>query len=268
MSQSSGRLWAELGADAFDALDKARAVAILPVAAVEQHGPHLPLSVDACINEGVLNAALALLAADDPVLVLPPQVIGKSEEHLRFAGTLSAPAESLIRQWNEIGDGVARAGIRKLLFFNSHGGNPPVMEIVSRDLRGRHDMLAVTANWYDLAPLGDWFAAGELKHGIHGGEVETSVMLHLRPDLVNMAKASDFVSSSVACEREFDRLSPLGPTSYAWETQDLNPSGAVGNAAAADAGRGEQAVNAAAAELAALLRDMLRADPDRLIRRR
>ena len=267
MPPSRGRLWAERSTEAFDALDKARAVAVLPVAAVEQHGPHLPLSVDACINDGVLTAALALLAADDPVLVLPPQIIGKSEEHLRFSGTLSVPAAELIRQWNAIGDGVAHAGIRKLLIFNSHGGNPPVMEIVSRDLRVRQAMLAVTANWYDLAPLGDWFSADELRHGIHGGEVETSVMLHLRPDLVDMAKAADFVSTSRACEREFDRLSPLGPTPYAWETQDLNSSGAVGNAAAADAARGEKAVNAAAAGLAALLRDMMRADPGMLIRR-
>ena len=267
MPISSRRLWAELGSDAFTSLDKARAVAILPVAAVEQHGPHLPLAVDACINEGVLNAALALLPADDPVLVLPPQVIGKSEEHLRFPGTLSVPADALVRQWNEIGDGVARAGIRKLLIFNSHGGNPSVMEIVSRDLRGRHAMLAVTANWYDLAPLANWFAVDELKHGIHGGEVETSVMLHLRPDLVDMAKASNFVSSSIACGAAFDRLSPLGPTPYAWEAQDLHPAGAAGNAAAADAERGAQAVAAAAAGLATLLQDMLRADPDALIRR-
>jgi creatinine amidohydrolase len=262
------RLWADMKTGDFASLDTARTVAVLPVAAMEQHGPHLPLSVDACINAGVLAAALALLADDEPVLVLPPQNLGKSEEHIRFPGTLTIPADILARQWGEIGDCVARTGIRKLLFFNSHGGNPPVMDIVARDLRVRHGMLAVMANWYDLVPLENWFGAAELRDGIHGGEVETSVMLYLRPDLVDMAGAADFESSAAAMRGEFDLLSPTGRPSYSWETQDLNPSGAVGNAAAADAARGRAVVAAAAEGLAKLLREMLRAEVDRLIRRR
>ena len=153
------RYWSEMSTTDFTGLDTARTVAVLPVSAVEQHGPHLPLSVDVCINEGVLDAALALLPEDAPVLVLPPQTVGKSEEHIRFPGTLTVPADVLVRHWNEIGDGVARTGVRKILFFNSHGGNPPVMDIVSRDLRIRHGMLAAMANWYDLVPLSKWFGA-------------------------------------------------------------------------------------------------------------
>ncbi len=262
------RYWSEVSTTDFTGLDTARTVAVLPVSAVEQHGPHLPLSVDVCINEGVLDAALALLPEDAPVLVLPPQTVGKSEEHIRFPGTLTVPADVLVRHWNEIGDGVARTGVRKILFFNSHGGNPPVMDIVSRDLRIRHGMLAAMANWYDLVPLSKWFGADELKDGIHGGEIETSVMLHLRPDLVDMTAASNFVSATVALREEFDLLSPIGRPSFAWETQDLNPAGAVGNAAAADAERGAAVVDAAANGLAKLLREMLRADPERLIRRK
>ena len=135
------------------------------------------------------------------------------------------PADVLVRHWNEIGDGVARTGVRKILFFNSHGGNPPVMDIVSRDLRIRHGMLAAMANWYDLVPLSKWFGADELKDGIHGGEIETSVMLHLRPDLVDMTAASNFVSATVALREEFDLLSPIGRPSFAWETQGPEPGG-------------------------------------------
>ena len=254
------RRWAELRTDEFAALDPARAIAVLPVAAIEQHGPHLPLVVDACINAGILDAALALLRDDAEVLTLPPQNIGKSEEHLGFAGTLSLPADRLIAQWNDIGDGVARAGLRKILIFNSHGGNPPVMDIVARDLRVRYAMLAVCANWDDLVDLGEWFDLAELRHGIHGGAVETSIMLHLRPDLVDMTKAEAFASLSQTMEADFKRLSPVGRPSFAWATQDLNPSGAVGNAAAADAGLGAEIVASAARGLAELLDEMARFD--------
>ncbi len=260
MTAPQNRRWAELCSDEFAALDAARTVTVLPVAAIEQHGPHLPLSVDACINAGILDAALALLPGDAPVLTLPPQNIGKSEEHLGFAGTLSQPADSLIRQWNDIGDGVARAGLRKLLIFNAHGGNPPVMEIVARDLRVRHAMLATCANWYDLVDLDGWFDAAELRHGIHGGAVETSIMLHLRPDLVDMSKAEAFASLSQAMAADFKRLSPVGRPSFAWEAQDLNPSGAVGDAAAGDAAKGAEIVAAAARGLAELLGEMERFD--------
>ena len=260
MSGPRKQYWAELRTDEFAALDPARAIAVLPVSAVEQHGPHLPLGVDAWINAAILDAALAQLGEDASVLVLPPQTIGKSEEHLGFAGTLSLPADLAVRQWNEIGAGVARAGLRKLFIFNSHGGNPPVMEIVARDLRVRHAMLAACANWYDLVDLNDWFDANELRHGIHGGAVETSIMLHLRPDLVDMSKAAAFASLSQTMEADFKHLSPVGRPSFAWATQDLNRSGAVGNAAAGDAAKGAEIVAAAARGLAELFDDIERFD--------
>jgi creatinine amidohydrolase len=267
MTGLPSRYWQDLGTADFGALDAARAVAIQPLAAVEQHGPHLPVSVDSDINKGILDAALALLPVDAPVLVLPPQSVGKSDEHNRFPGTLSVPAETLIRHWNAIGDSVARAGVRRIVFFNSHGGNPPVMDIVARDLRARHAMLAVTANWWNLVDLETWFDPAEIEHGVHGGEIETSLMLHLRPDLVDMDKAADFVSSGRALAETYTRLSATSSPSFAWETQDLHPSGAVGNAAAADADRGQQVVGAAATGLAELLIETARFDLDRLANR-
>lgn len=259
------RYWQDLGTADFAALDTARVVAVQPFAATEQHGPHLPVSVDNDINKGILDAALERLSAEAPVLVLPPQTVGKSDEHNRFPGTLSIPAEALIRHWNAIGDSVARTGIRRIVFFNSHGGNPPVMDIVARDLRVRHGMLAVTVNWWNLVDLETWFDPAEVVHGIHGGQIETSMMLHLRPELVDMEKAANFESSGREMAEKFTRLSPTSPPSFAWETQDLHPSGAVGNAAAADSGRGRQVVETAAEGLAELLGEVARFDLARLV---
>lgn len=252
--------WDNLSTAEFAARDMAqemaRTIAVLPVAATEQHGPHLPVAVDAIINAGVIAAMLERAPADSSVLVLPAQNIGMSEEHDRFPGTVSLSAETLIAAWTEIGVAVARAGVRKLVIFNSHGGNPPVMDIVAQRLRGLHGMLAVTANWYDLARTDDLFDATECRHGIHGGAVETSMMLHLRPDLVDMTKAQNFASLGQAMETEFPVLSPTGRPSFAWETQDLNESGAVGDAASGDAAMGKVIVQRAADGLGALLRDV------------
>lgn len=264
MDPLPSRYWQDLGTADFAARDMGRVVAVLPVSAVEQHGPHLPTSVDADINRGILSAALDCLPAQIPVLVLPAQSVGKSDEHNRFPGTLSIGAETLIRHWNDIGDSVARAGVRKIVFFNSHGGNPSVMEIVARDLRVRHDMLAVTANWWDLVDLEARFDPNEIRHGIHGGEIETSIMLHLHPDRVDMAKAENFASSGIEAAQTYSRLSPDAPPAYAWETQDLNRSGAVGNAAAATGEKGAELVAAAAQGLVELLQDVDRFDLSRL----
>ena len=124
--------WAELNTRDFAALDPARTVAVLPLGATEQHGPHLPLSVDTVLVDGVVNAALGHLAATDPVLVLPTQALGLSTEHTAFAGTLHLSPQTLIQLWCDIGASVARAGVKKLLMFNAHGGNVGLMDVVAR----------------------------------------------------------------------------------------------------------------------------------------
>lgn len=265
MAALPSQFWRDLSTSDFASLDMSGVIAVFPVAATEQHGPHLPVSVDASINEGILAAALEKVAADLPVLVLPQQSIGKSDEHIRFPGTLSISAETLISHWKDVGDSVARAGVRKMVFFNSHGGNPPVMDIVARDLRIRHSMLAVMSNWYDLVDLDAFFDPAEVRHGIHGGEIETSMMLSIAPKLVDMGKAENFESSGRGMAETFAHLSPDASPVFAWETQDLNVSGAVGNASAADVGKGCAVIEAAAEGLAALLDDVDRFDISRLV---
>jgi creatinine amidohydrolase len=186
------RLWVEMTTKDFQHTDMSQAIAILPVAAIEQHGPHLPVEVDAAINRGVLARAMELLPADLPVTFLPAMPIGKSNEHISYPGTLTLSAETLIRLWTEIGESVARAGVRKLVLFNSHGGQPQIADIVARDLRVRRDMFVVTASTYSLGRPAGLFPDSELRHGIHGGSVETSIMMHLCPDLVRRDELANF----------------------------------------------------------------------------
>ena len=257
----AGRYWRDLSTTDIAGLDMARAIAVLPVSAIEQHGPHLPLSVDADLNAGILARALAQVPADLPVLALPLQEIGKSNEHQAFPGTLTQSAETLIRGWTEIAESVHRAGIRKLAIFNSHGGQPQIVDIVAVDLRVRLSMLAVGLSWFDLGLPDGLFPEEELAFGIHGGAVETSMMLHLHPNKVRRERLADFPSRY----RDLAASHPLvRQAGFAWMTQDLHASGAIGNAALADAEKGRLIVEHAADRLAALLAEIDRLPPDLL----
>ena len=241
----------------------ARTIAVLPVAATEQHGPHLPLSVDSVLVDGVVAASLPHLAADLDVLSLPTQTAGLSPEHARFAGTLTLKAETILRLWTDIGESVAAAGIKKLVLFNSHGGQVSVMDLVARDLRARLDLLVYSVSWFNL-PLLDaqgqdvnaQFGAQEQRFGIHAGDVETSMMLALKPELVNMAQAQNFHSSAQDRAAQFAILGNGKSAKLGWQTQDYNASGAVGNAAAATADKGQALVQAAGLGLARLLAEV------------
>lgn len=246
------RYWVDLTTADFARLDLSQAVALQPVAAVEQHGPHLPVSVDAAINAGIVDRAVAMLPADAPVLVLPPLPVGKSNEHIAFPGTLNVSYETLGRLWFDIGESVGRAGIRRIIFFNSHGGQPQLVDIVCRDLRVRLGMLAVACTWFQAVDISDLFPEEELAHGIHAGAVETSVMLHLHPDLVRMDRASDFTPASIAIANGNKVLRTEGRTGFGWQMQDLHPSGAAGNATLADREIGRTIVERAAGALSGL----------------
>jgi creatinine amidohydrolase len=241
----------------FETLDTSRCIALLPVGAIEQHGPHLPVCVDAAINAGVLKRALELLPGDLPLVTLPPVPYGKSVEHDDFSGTISLSAETLRAVWTDIGDALHRSGFTKLILFNSHGGQPQIMDIVARDLRKRHGMLVVTCSWFSFGTPEGVFSDDELRHGLHAGDVETSVMLHLHPDLVRMDKAENFRSSGERMEKDFSSLTPEGSgVGFGWLAQDLNPSGATGNARNATKEKGEKCVDHAAAHLIDLLREV------------
>ena len=248
--------WSDYTSPEYRDTDPLNTIAILPIAATEQHGPHLPLATDTAINRGCLAALEKALPADLDIRILPMQEIGKSNEHLRMPGTLTLPAPLLIELWTEIGLSAARGGVRKLVFANSHGGNEEVMGIVARELRIRAKMLTVKAGWLKFGKPEGLFSDRESRFGIHGGDVETSLMLHFRPDLVDMGKARDFRSAAEEDEKRYTHLRPAGLLSYAWIAGDLNPEGAVGEAHLATPEKGRRQAEHSSAGFIAMLREV------------
>lgn len=258
MEFPSSRYWLDWSARHFAALQDgqaARLVAVLPIGAVEQHGPHLPVSVDTTLLNGVIAASVPHLPASLLALFLPTQALGKSNEHQRYAGTLTLGAETLQRIWMDIGASVARAGVRKLVILNSHGGQTALMEMMARELRIAYDLVVVTTSWSSL-PLGPavdgLFTAHEHRFGIHAGDMETSMMLALQPGNVSMDHAQNFVSAWEDRARDYP-LAGNGAAKVAWQAQDLNPWGAAGDATQATAEKGRAVVEAAGRRLADLL---------------
>ncbi len=250
------RFWAELKTTDFAKLNAARGIAVLPVAAIEQHGPHLPLSVDTDLVNGLIAHTLPLLPANLPVLFLPTQTVGRSIEHTAFAGTLTLSAGALIQTWLDLGECVARAGLKKLVLLNSHGGNVSTIDIVGRELRARYGLTVLMVNSFALAlpaEVNALFSADEHRFGVHGGDMETSMMLALHPERVDMAAAQNFASSSQHRAVNFTVLGDGRSAKLAWAAQDLNACGAAGNAAAATAAKGRAVLQASAATLARLL---------------
>jgi creatinine amidohydrolase len=252
--------WTQLCTSDFAGLDPERTVAVLPLGATEQHGPHLSLAVDTVLVDGVVDTALTHLAATDPVLVLPTQTVGLSTEHLAFAGTLTLSPQTVMQLWCDLGASVARAGVKKLLMFNSHGGHVGLMDVVARELRAQHGLIVYSSSWYNLpldAPVMAQFSAQEHRFGIHAGDMETSMMLALAPDQVNMQHAQDFASTSQERAARYAVLGNGKSAKLGWHMQDYNPQGAAGNAAAATAIKGDALVRSAGEQLACLLKELM-----------
>jgi creatinine amidohydrolase len=258
------RDWLEMTAEDFAQGIPARWIAVLPIAAVEQHGTHLALGTDAFIAEAYLARVREKLPSGLPATFLPLQRVGTSEEHRAFAGTLSLSPDTWLRALREIGASVHAAGVRKLVVINSHGGNTEVMGLLARDLRVRLGMLVVTASWHRLGYPDGVFTGDEHIHGIHAGDIETSLMLAGRPDAVRPAEVKNFASAAAGMEREFRHLRLDDPAGFGWMTQDLNPTGAVGDASAATAAKGEAALDHGACAFIELLAEVGRFDLARL----
>lgn len=250
--------WTDFPAPSYQHIDPHRTTAILPIAAIEQHGPHLPVGTDAILNQGCLDMLVERAPEHLDLRILPVQTAGKSNEHIWARGTVSHTAATLIEAWTELGLSVARAGIRKLVMVNSHGGNEEIMGIVARELRVRAGMLVVKSGWTRFPPPEGLVSDLERRHGIHGGDLETSLMLHFRSELVDMQKADNFVSIAARDEAEYAYLRPTGTHAYAWIAADLNPAGAVGEAARATAEKGRLLAENQVAGMIALLGEVAR----------
>lgn len=248
------RYWRDMPSHAFGASARDW-IAVLPIAAIEQHGPHLPVGVDAIIADGMVSRVAETAPEDLPVTFLPVEEVCKSNEHRAYPGTLTLDWNVVIPTWIQIGESVARAGPRTLVIVTSHGGNVPPMEIVARELREKTGMRVVTTAWSRFAPPAP---PGDTPFiDIHAGLAETSWMLALRPDLVDMTRAQDFTSAQTEVVDDSRRLGyHMMAANMAWLSGDLNPEGAVGDASAATAEQGRRDLGAMTDGFIALLSDL------------
>lgn len=261
MGQPGKRLWQEMTTADFGG-DVSDWIAVLPLAAIEQHGPHLPVGVDAMIAEGLVSRSIDRLPEDSRATFLPVQTIGKSTEHESFKGTLSLGWQSSIQSILDICEGLANTGVRKLVMITSHGGNFSTMEIAGRELRQKHSMLAVSTSWEKLGAAGKDAAGDDVYLDIHGGKLETSLMLALHPDMVTMDKAQDFDSAQRAMKEGNSQLGyHSSNATISWAAQDLNSQGVVGDAASASAEQGEEIIARMVSEFIELL-DEVEVTPD------
>jgi len=231
-------------------------IAVLPLGAHEQHGPHLPFETDSLIAAGIAARVAETLPAGLPATFLPVEPVGYSIEHMDVAGTRTLAFDEAVHRWLGIAEGLHRLGIRKFVMLNAHGGNAPLMTIVATEARVRFGMLAVATSWTRFGQPDGWISAEDKAIDIHGGDIETSVMLALHPDRVDMSKAAAFPSRQTEFVRNFHHLRAYGPHAFGWKMSDLNPDGVAGNAANATAARGEELVAYAVKGIIQLLQDV------------
>src|SRR5580693_6488350 len=255
------RDWTEIHWPDVSGTAAARWIAVLPLAATEQHGPHLPVGTDVMIAQSYLARVRELLSAALPATFLPLQPVGISTEHIGYPGTLTLPTETALKTWMALGESVARAGLRKLVMVTSHGGNSAAMSLVAQDLRAQHGLLAVTTAWSRFGAPQGLFSVEELRHGVHGGAVETSIMLARYPHAVRQDAIANFHPADIAMEKDYRWLAAHRPAPFAWQTQDLHPSGAAGDAAQASAEKGHLLLDHGATAFCELLADIDKFDP-------
>jgi creatinine amidohydrolase len=240
--------------------DRENTVIVLPTGATEQHGPHLPCAVDTIISAGVVGHALARLDRDQPevpAFAMAPITYGKSEEHLHFPGTITLTGETLLATMNEVAESVYRAGFRKLLIVNGHGGQPQVMEIMAREMRLRHgDYIVVPQHTWRLPHVaGRYMSDREKRLAMHAGHAETAIMLALAPDTVHMERAV----TNYPPEFPSKLLSPDGRPACAWTARDFGPSGIIGDPLPATREQGEAILDSLATSWAQAITELYEA---------
>jgi len=259
--------WTAIDLATVDKTEAAHWIAVLPLAATEQHGPHLPFETDTLIAQAYLARVREITPNDMPVTFLPIEPVGISTEHIAYPGTLTLTTDAALKKWMALGDTIAQAGVRKLIIVTSHGGNSAAMTLIAQDLRAKYEMLAVSTSWSRFGAPDGLFSADELRFGIHGGAVETSIMLAAFPDQVRNERIANFESAEKEMTKEFRWLSGARPAPFAWATQDLNPQGAIGDATLASADKGHALIDYGARAFAELLTDVKKFDLTRLANR-
>ncbi len=235
-------------------------IAVLPLGAYEQHGPHLPFETDALIAGGIVSRLKVALPANLPVTFLAVEPVGYSIEHMDVAGTRTLAFDEAVRRWLGIAEKMNNLGIRKFVMLNAHGGNSPLMTIVATEARVRFDMLAVATSWTRFGVPDGLISPDDKAIDIHGGDIETSVMLALHPEKVDISKAANFPSRQSEFIKGFKHLRAYGPHAFGWKMSDLSAQGVAGNAGVATAEKGERLISHSVKGLVELLEDVDRFD--------
>ena len=238
----------------------ARTIAILPLGAHEYHGPHLPLETDTLIARAVAGRLRNALPDTLDLMFLEPEPVGYSPEHMDRPGTKSLAFDEAVHRWLGIAGDLASRGIRKLVLLNAHGGNSPLLTVVATEARLRFSMLCVATSWTRFGIPEGLIAPEDKALDIHGGDIETSVMLAIAPERVDMARAQDFPSAQADFAARHRHLRAYGPHAFGWMMSDLNPDGAAGRASAATAEKGEALLARSVRGLAELIEDVDRFD--------
>lgn len=246
------------------AADTSDWIAVLPLGAHEQHGPHLPFETDTIIAKGMACALAERVSEHIPVTFLPVEPVGYSIEHMDFEGSKTFSFDEAVKRWVGIGEKLHAQGIRKMMILNAHGGNSPLMTIVATELRVRFNMFCVATSWTRFVVAGDVVSHEEKAFGIHGGDIETSVVLALAPQTVNMDKVENFSNYQELLSQENKHLRAYGPHAFGWKAQDLNAQGVNGDASAATPAKGEALIAQAANGLSELIEEMHRFDCEML----
>ncbi|HEV7434802.1 MAG TPA: creatininase family protein [Pseudorhizobium sp.] len=235
-------------------------IAILPLGAHEQHGPHLPFETDTLIAKGIVDRLIEALPPHLPATILPVEPVGYSIEHMDVPGTRTLAFDQAVNRWLDVAHDLHRQGLRKFVMLNAHGGNSPLMTVVATEARVRFNMLAVATSWTRFGLPEGLIAPDDKAIDIHGGDIETSVMLALHPEKVHMEKAAAFASRQSEFEKRFNHLRAYGRHAFGWKMSDLNIQGVTGNAAAATAEKGEAILAHAVKGLVELLKDVAKFD--------
>ncbi|MFD1953484.1 creatininase family protein [Paenibacillus thailandensis] len=216
-------------------LPKENALVILSIGAVEQHGDHMPVMTDALIGEATLTEAMEKVGPDEQIWVLPPISYGKSNEHIGIPGTISLSASTLAGLVTDIASSLKASGFRRLLLFNTHGGNMDLLNVIAREIRISSGMMVFYLAPSSLNVASDLMPAEELEFGIHGGDYETSVVMHLKPDWVQ----EEYRVKEMPGMERFDYLTLESKIRFAWKMNDVSASGILGDATAATAEKGK-----------------------------